>query len=101
MPNTLRALEVLLEPQERLDRLIGATFRRLGPRLVDLSYANPSEGPSAEVLDVLKRVTVERSGLSLSLPFETTSALPSFLRHDASSSRRPHCFMILVTSAFR
>jgi aspartate aminotransferase len=65
MPNTLKVLEPLLEPQERLDRLIGATFRRFGPRLVDLSYANPCDGPSADVLDVLKRVTGERSGLSL------------------------------------
>ena len=65
MPNTLRALEPLLQPQERLDRLIAAAFRRLGPRLVDLSYANPYDGPAAEVLDVLKRVAGERTGLSL------------------------------------
>jgi aspartate aminotransferase len=65
MPNTLRALEPLLQPQERLDRLIAAAFRRLGPRLVDLSYANPYDGPAAEVLDVVKRVAGERTGLSL------------------------------------
>jgi aspartate aminotransferase len=65
MTNTVRALEPLFEPQERLDRLIAATFRRLGPRLVDLSYANPSDGPAGEVLTVLKRVTEQMRGLSL------------------------------------
>jgi aspartate aminotransferase len=65
MSNTITALEPLLQPQERLDRLIAATFRRFGPRLVDLSYANPSAGPAREVLDVLKRIAAERSGLSL------------------------------------
>jgi len=65
MSNTITDLEPLLQPQERLDRLIAATFRRFGPRIVDLSYANPYEGPSAEVLAVLRRVAAERSGLSL------------------------------------
>lgn len=65
MPNTLQALEPLLQPQERLDRLFAVAFRRFGPRLVDLSYANPYDGPSAEVLDVLRRVAADRTGLSL------------------------------------
>jgi len=65
MSNSITALESLLLPQERLDRLIAATFRRFGPRLVDLSYANPYEGPSPEVLAVLKRVAAESRGLSL------------------------------------
>jgi aspartate aminotransferase len=65
MTNRVTALEPLLQPQERLDRLIAATFRRFGPRLVDLSYANPHDGPPAEVLGVLKRVAGERPGLSL------------------------------------
>ena len=65
MPNTLRALEPFLQPQERLDRLIAAAFRRFGPRLIDLSYANPCDGPAPQVLDVLKRVAGERTGLSL------------------------------------
>lgn len=65
MPNTLRPLEPLLQPQERLDRLIAAAFKRFGPRLIDLSYANPYEGPASEVLDVLRRVAGERTGLSL------------------------------------
>lgn len=65
MSTTWRTLERLLEPQEWFDRLIARAFGRFGPRLVDLSYANPSDGPSLEVLDVLKRVTSERTGLSL------------------------------------
>jgi aspartate aminotransferase len=65
MLSTIKALEPLLEPQERLDRLIAAAFRRFGPRLVDLSYANPYEGATEEVMHVLRRVTAERKGLSL------------------------------------
>jgi aspartate aminotransferase len=65
MASTVRELEPLFQPLERLDRLIASTFRRFGPRLVDLSYANPSEGPPEEVLSVLRRVTGERAGLSL------------------------------------
>jgi aspartate aminotransferase len=65
MLSTVKALEPLLEPQERLDRLIAAAFKRFGPKLVDLSYANPCEGPAEEVMDVLRRATTERRGLSL------------------------------------
>jgi aspartate aminotransferase len=65
MPTTLEPLTPLFQPQERLDRLIAATFRRFGPRLVDLSYANPYDGPPAVVLDVLKRTTAQLTGLSL------------------------------------
>lgn len=65
MSRTITTLQPLLDSQERLDRLIAASFRRLGPRLVDLSYANPSDGPSEEVLAILARVTAESKGLSL------------------------------------
>ncbi|MBI4638156.1 MAG: aminotransferase class I/II-fold pyridoxal phosphate-dependent enzyme [Candidatus Rokubacteria bacterium] len=65
MSNGLKDLDALLEPQERLDRLIAATFRRFGPRLVDLSYANPYDGPDEEVLRALARVAAEGRGLSL------------------------------------
>ena len=65
MRNTVSALEPLLQPQERLDRLIASAFRRFGPRLVDLSYANPHGGPSADVCRVLERVTAECTGSSL------------------------------------
>jgi aspartate aminotransferase len=65
MSTTLEALNPLLEPQERLDRLFAAAFGRFGPKLVDLSYANPCEGPEEEVLEVLGRVTRECRGLSL------------------------------------
>ena len=62
---SISTLAPLLEPQERLDRLIGSSFRRFGPRLVDLSFANPADGPSDEVLAILARVTAESKGLSL------------------------------------
>ena len=65
MLSTVEALEPLLGPLERLDRLIAAAFKRFGPKLVDLSYANPYEGPPEEVMEVLRRVTAERKGLSL------------------------------------
>jgi aspartate aminotransferase len=65
MASTIRALEPLLETQERLDRLIASTFGRFGPRIVDLSYANPYDGPSEEVLAILRRVTADCRGLSL------------------------------------
>lgn len=65
MLSAVAALEPLLEPQERLDRLIAAAFRRFGPRVVDLSYANPYAGPAEEVMQVLRQTTAERKGLSL------------------------------------
>ena len=65
MSPTISTLQPLLEPQERLDRLIASTFKRLGPRTVDLSYANPASGPSEEVLSILARATAESRGLSL------------------------------------
>jgi aspartate aminotransferase len=65
MSPTIRTLQPLLDPQERLDRLIAATFRRFGPRMIDLSYANPADGPSEEVLAILGRVTAESKGRSL------------------------------------
>ena len=65
MSNNSRTLAPLLEPQERLDRLIASTFKQRGPRLIDLSYANPADGPSAEVLSILARATAESRGLML------------------------------------
>jgi aspartate aminotransferase len=66
--NRLTDLEEFLRPQERLDRLIAATFRRFGPKVVDLSYANPAEGPSEAVREVLVRAAAERRGQSLQYP---------------------------------
>lgn len=63
--SSISTLAPLLEPQERLDRLIASSFRRFGPRLVDLSFANPAAGPSDAVLAILARVTAEAKGLSL------------------------------------
>jgi len=65
MSSAVAALEPLLEPQERLDRLIAAAFRRFGPRLVDLSYANPYAGPAEDVMRVLSQTMTERRGLAL------------------------------------
>jgi aspartate aminotransferase len=51
------------EPQERFERLVAWAYRRFGPRLVDLSYANPREGPDEEVLAALRRALEERQEL--------------------------------------
>jgi aspartate aminotransferase len=64
MSQALKDLEILLEPQERLDRLIIATLRRFGPRVADLSYANPYEGPDEEVLRALKHAMSESRELA-------------------------------------
>jgi aspartate aminotransferase len=52
-------LRPLLEPQEQLDRLIRATFRRFGRKVVDLSYANVYDGPDAEVRRALQLAASE------------------------------------------
>ena len=65
MWNGITTLAPLLDPQERLDRLSAAAFRRFGPRLIDLSYANPHDGPTDEVLSILARATAASKGLSL------------------------------------
>jgi aspartate aminotransferase len=49
MSKPLDDLRPLLEPQEQLDRLLQATFRRFGRKVVDLSYANVYDGPDPEV----------------------------------------------------
>lgn len=58
-------LETSLEPQERLDRLIVATLRRFGPRVVDLSYANPYDGPVQEVRRALQLAIMGDGRLAL------------------------------------
>lgn len=57
--------EPMLKPQERLDRLISATFRRFGPKTVDLSYANPHEGPDEVVRAAVERAAAEATSLEL------------------------------------
>lgn len=47
-------LEALLAPQERYDALAAVARRRFGPRVVDLSYANPYDGPADEVRQALR-----------------------------------------------
>lgn len=62
--HSISALEPLLEPQERLDRLITATMRRFGRNVVDLSYANAYDGPDEEVLRALEVSVREDRALS-------------------------------------
>jgi aspartate aminotransferase len=56
-------LEALLAPQERFDELSAVARRRFGPRLVDLSYANPYDGPAPEVRRALQRSVDEDTEL--------------------------------------
>jgi aspartate aminotransferase len=65
MSNTIPALKPLLQPQERLDAILSAAYRRFGPRVMDLSYANPHDGPPAQVMAALRRVAGECGALSL------------------------------------
>jgi aspartate aminotransferase len=58
----LRALPHLAA-QERFDRILATAFRRFGPRLVDLSYANPYDGPPPEVVDALRHAVDEQREL--------------------------------------
>ncbi|MBI4271493.1 MAG: aminotransferase class I/II-fold pyridoxal phosphate-dependent enzyme [Candidatus Rokubacteria bacterium] len=62
--NGLDALRPLLDAQERLERLIGATMRRFGHKYVDLAYANFREGPGEEVLRALELSVREDRELS-------------------------------------
>lgn len=59
-----RQLEELLEPQERLDHLVAGTFRRFGPKTVDLSYANPRQGPDENVRAAMREVIGENRELA-------------------------------------
>lgn len=83
MSSGVKDLEALLEPQERLDRLIVAAFRRFGPKIVDLSYANPYDGPDEEVRGALMRAAAEQSGLS----FQYTAAGGRTVTRRAIASR--------------
>jgi aspartate aminotransferase len=65
MSSNIHNRQPLLDAQERLDRVIASTFTRFGPRTVDLSYANPHDGPSVEVLSILAHATAASKGLSL------------------------------------
>lgn len=63
--NATAALEPLLEPQERFDRLCAATRRRFGQRVVDLSYANAHDGPDDEVRRALRLAIDDKQPLGL------------------------------------
>lgn len=63
--NATAALEPLLEPQERFDRLCAATRRRFGRHVVDLSYANPHDGPDDEARRALRAAVDDEQHLGL------------------------------------
>lgn len=55
--------DTYLEPQERFDEIVSRAFRRFGPRLADLSYANAYDGPSDLVLNAIRRALEEATDL--------------------------------------
>ncbi|MEM7171633.1 MAG: aminotransferase class I/II-fold pyridoxal phosphate-dependent enzyme [Pseudomonadota bacterium] len=62
MPNSDQS-SAFLAPQERFEAIAAKAFRGFGPRLVDLSYANPYDGPDEVVLDALKGALQENRDL--------------------------------------
>lgn len=56
-------LETWLIPQERFARLSASAFRRFGRRLIDLSYANPYDGPTDVVRQALEAALSEQREL--------------------------------------
>lgn len=65
MWTSISDLEPLSAPQERFDALSAATFRRFGRHVVDLSYANPYDGPDDEVRRALQLAIADDKGLAL------------------------------------
>lgn len=59
-----RRCEPYLRPQERFEAILARAFRRFGPRLVDLSYANPYDGPDPEVVSAIRRALDDDRDLS-------------------------------------
>jgi len=53
-----------LAPQERYEALVADAFRRHGPRLVDLGYANTYDGPGPEVRAALASALEDDGDLS-------------------------------------
>jgi aspartate aminotransferase len=64
MMNSARDLESWLLPQERFAGLSATAFRRFGGRLIDLSYANPYDGPNEIVRQALHAALVEERELA-------------------------------------
>lgn len=64
MPGTLKELEPLLQAQDRLDGLIATTYRRFGPRVLDLAYANAHGGPGPQVRRALEEAVREDGDLA-------------------------------------
>lgn len=64
MSTPLRDLEALFEPQERFAQLCAITFRRFGRKIVDLSYANPYDGPEEDVRRAIQVALAEERELA-------------------------------------
>ncbi len=57
-------IEAYLAPQERFETILADAFRRHGPRLVDLGYANAYDGPDARILEAMRGALADESDLS-------------------------------------
>ena len=59
-----RDLEAWFLPQERFTGLSATALRRYGRRMIDLSYANPYDGPNEAVRDALQAALAEERELA-------------------------------------
>ena len=57
-------IEGYLAPQERFEAILAEAFRRHGPRVVDLGYANAYDGPDPRVLGAMREALADDSDLS-------------------------------------
>jgi len=57
-------IESYLAPQERFEAILADAFRRHGPRLVDLGYANAYDGPDPKVIGAMREALADNSDLS-------------------------------------
>ena len=64
MLNSPRGLEAWFLPQERFARLTATAFRRFARRVIDLSYANPYDGPDEAVRQALQAALSEERELA-------------------------------------
>lgn len=64
MMDNLQNLEPWFLPQERFTDLSAAARRRFGARIIDLSYANPHDGPNETVREALQAALMEERKLA-------------------------------------
>jgi len=64
MSKSIEELRPHFEPQDRFDLIHTEAWRRFGPRLIDLSYANAYEGPDHVVVDAIRHALDDDSELS-------------------------------------